>query len=289
MVRRLCMGLQELRWRRAVRYRRAGLWLTRSDDVGADDAGRQGGRSGGRAWHGDAPLPPAPERRADLDQFDRFERGVCLGAVRTASLRHVRAPPAPFAAERLGAFAHQVDGGEAGGQVSRDADHDAGLALLCDANDGDDTGTQALLAFVGEAAQVLEIDALDRARQKLHVAHETHTVRVLRSTAAHGELLLRLRQLALKAAALLKHLRETLRHIVERRLEFGRGGLRELPQVARVLARRRPGERLDAAHASRNGAVAERGNHADVAGAPDVRAAAQLHRPAHRVTATLAH
>ncbi len=73
LVRRLCMGLQELRWRRAVRYRRAGLWLTRSDDVGADDAGRQGGRSGGRAWHGDAPLPPAPERRADLDQFDCFD------------------------------------------------------------------------------------------------------------------------------------------------------------------------------------------------------------------------
>ena len=56
-----------------------------------------------------------------------------------------------------------------------------------------------------------------------------------------------------------------------------------------MLARRRPGERLDAAHASRNRAVAERGNHADVAGASDVRAAAQLHRPAHRVTATLAH
>ena len=35
MVRRLCLGLQELRRRRAVRHRRAGLWLARPDDLGA--------------------------------------------------------------------------------------------------------------------------------------------------------------------------------------------------------------------------------------------------------------
>ena len=37
---RLRLGVQELRRRRAVRHRRAGLRLARPDDVGADDAGR---------------------------------------------------------------------------------------------------------------------------------------------------------------------------------------------------------------------------------------------------------
>ena len=41
MERRLSVGLQELRRRRAVRYRGAGLWLTRPDDFRADVARRQ--------------------------------------------------------------------------------------------------------------------------------------------------------------------------------------------------------------------------------------------------------
>ena len=56
MVRRLCLGLQELRRRRAVRHGGAGLRLARPDDLGADDAGRQGGGSRSRPRHGDAPL-----------------------------------------------------------------------------------------------------------------------------------------------------------------------------------------------------------------------------------------
>ena len=61
MVGRLCLGLQELRRRRAVGHGGAGLRLARPDDLGADDAGRQGGRGRGRARHRDAALPPAPE------------------------------------------------------------------------------------------------------------------------------------------------------------------------------------------------------------------------------------
>ena len=64
MVGRLCLGLQELRRRRAVRHRGAGLRLARPDDLGADDAGRQGGRSRSRARHGDPPLSPASEGQA---------------------------------------------------------------------------------------------------------------------------------------------------------------------------------------------------------------------------------
>ncbi len=59
MVGRLCLGLQELRRRRAVGYGGAGLRLARADDERADDAGRADGGGRGRAWHGHAALPPA--------------------------------------------------------------------------------------------------------------------------------------------------------------------------------------------------------------------------------------
>jgi isocitrate dehydrogenase len=73
VVGRLCLGLQELRWRRAVGYGGAGLRLAGPDDLGADDAGRQDRGSRSRPRHGDAPLPPAPEGQGDLDQLHRLD------------------------------------------------------------------------------------------------------------------------------------------------------------------------------------------------------------------------
>ena len=61
MVRRLPLGLQELRRRRAVGYRSAGLRFARVDDIGIDHARREDNRSGSRAWHGDTTLPKASE------------------------------------------------------------------------------------------------------------------------------------------------------------------------------------------------------------------------------------
>ena len=84
MVGRLCLGLQELRRRRAVRRGGAGLRLARPDDLGADDAGRQDRGVGGRARHGDAPLPPAPEGQGDLDQLGRLDLRLDARARRTA-------------------------------------------------------------------------------------------------------------------------------------------------------------------------------------------------------------
>jgi len=52
MVGRLCLGLQELRRRCAVRHGGAGLWLARPDDQRAALAGRAHRRSGSRPWHG---------------------------------------------------------------------------------------------------------------------------------------------------------------------------------------------------------------------------------------------
>src|SRR5262249_24450927 len=197
-------------------------------------------------------------------------------------LGHVRPPAAALAAEDLGALAYQIDRGEARGEVVGDADDDTGLALLGDADDGDHPRAQALLALVGEAAQVLQINALDCARQKLHVADHAHAIGALRpSAAAHGKLLLSLRKLAFEAAPLVEHLRQALRHLFERRLELRGRRLREFAQVPRVLARRRAGERLDPAHAGGDRAVAKRGDDTNIARAFDVGAAAELHRPAH--------
>ena len=88
---RLRLGLQELRRRRAVRHRRAGLRLARPDDERADDARRQDRRGRGRARHRHAPLPPAPAGQADLDEPDRVDlRLDARAALPRADGRHAR-------------------------------------------------------------------------------------------------------------------------------------------------------------------------------------------------------
>ena len=62
----LCLGLQELRRRRAVRHRRAGLRLARPDDVRAAVARRQDGGERGGARHGDAALSASTSRAGRL-------------------------------------------------------------------------------------------------------------------------------------------------------------------------------------------------------------------------------
>src|SRR5215207_1940636 len=76
---RLRLGVQELRRRRAVRHRRAGIRIARADDLGADDPRRQGrDRSGPRHRH--PALPDAPAGPADLDQSDRVDLRLDAGA-----------------------------------------------------------------------------------------------------------------------------------------------------------------------------------------------------------------
>ena len=89
--RRHRLGLQELRRRRRVRHRGAGLRLARPDDQRADDPGRQDRRGGGRTRHGHPALPAAPAGQADLDQPDRVDLRVDQGpgAPRQAG-RHAR-------------------------------------------------------------------------------------------------------------------------------------------------------------------------------------------------------
>ena len=53
---RLCLGVQELRWRRAVRHGGAGFRLTGTDDQCSDDTGRKNSGIGSRTRHGNAAL-----------------------------------------------------------------------------------------------------------------------------------------------------------------------------------------------------------------------------------------
>ena len=49
---------------------------------------------------------------------DRLQRGVGLGAIGAAGLRHVGTAAAALAAERLGGDAHQIDRVEARGEIA---------------------------------------------------------------------------------------------------------------------------------------------------------------------------
>ena len=94
VVRRVRLGVQELRRRRPVGSGRAGLRLARADDLGADDAGRQDDRGGGRARHGHAPLSPASAGQGDLDQPDRLDLRLDRRAqVSRQVRRHARRHP----------------------------------------------------------------------------------------------------------------------------------------------------------------------------------------------------
>ena len=79
MVGRLCLGLQELRRRRAVRHGGARLRLARADDQRADDAGRQDRAGRGRARHRDPPFPPASAGARHLDQRHRLDLRLDAG------------------------------------------------------------------------------------------------------------------------------------------------------------------------------------------------------------------
>src|SRR5262245_39494276 len=98
--------------------------------------------------------------------FDRLERGLGLRGVGPARLRHVGTAAAALATKRLGTLLHEVDRIEALGEIAGDAHHDAGLAIAAHANDRDNPRANLLLALVGEAAQVLQVDAFNRARHQ---------------------------------------------------------------------------------------------------------------------------
>ena len=86
-------------------------------------------------------LLAAPDRQVKRQSHhplaDVDERALARARVefrRCERVRHVRAPAAAFAAERLGASAGKIDSVEPRHQVVCDPDHDAGLAVTADAD-----------------------------------------------------------------------------------------------------------------------------------------------------------
>src|SRR5580693_7394175 len=77
--------------------------------------------------------------------FDRRQRRIGLGAVGAAGLCQVGPAAAALAAEHNRGDARQIDRIVARDQIGRDADHDAGLAVAGDTDDGDDAGADLLL------------------------------------------------------------------------------------------------------------------------------------------------
>ena len=91
---------------------------------------------------------------------DGLERLIGARTVGAAGLGEIGAAAAPFAAERLGADAGELDRVVSASQVSGDADHEPGFALIADADYGDDAGAQLLLCVVDQSAQILRRDAV---------------------------------------------------------------------------------------------------------------------------------
>ena len=156
---------------------------------------------------GMAGTSPAMSLNPTERRFDRLQRGLGLGAVRTAGLRHVGAAAAAFAAERLGALLDQIDRVETRGEIGGDADHDAGLAVL---------GLTPTMATTPEPTCFLPSSA--RLRRSFSSMPETARANSLtsptprtpsaavgfRAAAAHGELLLGVGQIALELLALIQ-------------------------------------------------------------------------------------
>ena len=109
---RLRVGVQELRRRRAVRHRGAGLRLARPDDVGADDARRQDGRGRGGARHRHPPLPRAPEGQQDVDQPDRVDLRLDRRPRSTAASSTARPTSSAFAETLEQVCVEAVEAGE---------------------------------------------------------------------------------------------------------------------------------------------------------------------------------
>ena len=135
-----------------------------------------------------------------------------------------------------------------------------------------------LLGVVDQAAQILRRDAVDDAGEQLHAIQLADEIvgRAAAAAATKRDLALRVRQLALELAALVDDGRQPLDHFVGSDLE-------QLGRLAHAIilrgeieARGIAGQRLDAADAGGDRALAHDLEQADIAGPPDMRAAAEL-------------
>ncbi len=156
---------------------------------------------------------------------DRGQRGVGLGAVRPAGLRHVGPAAAALAAQHLGGLAHQIDRGEPRDEIGRDADDDARPCRLRWSPTSATTPEPS--CFLPSSARLFR-SLMSMPSTARAISLTSPTMRTpfasppaLRA-AAHRELLLRLGEFALELAALVEQRGEARRHLFERRLQSRR-------------------------------------------------------------------
>ena len=117
-----------------------------------------------------------------------------------------------------------------------------------------------LFAVVDQALEILGLDALDRARQQFDAARFAHAGAIgrsaRRSAAAHREFLARVGKVALEPLALFHQRGDAPRHLLDRGAQLACRVPGELHGVVGVLARMASGQRLDAADAGGNRALA---------------------------------
>ena len=201
--------------------------------------------------------------------------------LRSTRLGHVGPAAAAFATERLGAQSRQRDGVEPGGQVGGNADDDRRLALGA-RYDGDDPGADPPLQIVRQRAQLATRHVLDQPAVKCNIANPLAGRSRVAATSA-GQRPARFGQLALEPAIVVEQPRQAGR-------QLGRAGAqrhRRLPQQLLFLGKiglgRGAGQRFDTADARGHRAFADDLEQADIAGAADMGAAAQLDRIGSRI------
>ncbi len=150
-------------------------------------------------------------------------------------------------------------------------DHDARLALGCRYK-RHHAAADLLADRVGQPLQVARRHLAQIARGEPDAVHLLHLGRA----AAGGQLALQLGDLALQLPAILQQRGDTLRRL-------GRAGPQRAGDIVQPVLRlrhhrlgERAGDRLDAAHAGGDRALRQDLEVADIAGAPHMRAAAQL-------------
>ncbi len=184
-------------------------------------------------------------------RFNRFQSIAGLGAIGSAGLRHVRTAAAAFAAQGFGPSFDEIDGAPGFDEIVGHADREPRLAVLGDADDRDDTGADLLLAVIDEPAQILRIEALHRACEKLDVADVADGIALLRRAAAatEGKLTLGVGQLLFEDFAFLDEVLQPFDEVFGTRLQYARGFADALILLIEIRARPLARQCFDAAYA----------------------------------------
>ena len=215
----------------------------------------------------------ATTTRSAIHDRHRLQRRREAGRVGPAGLGHVR-PAAALAADLRGDVIDKLAGLDPVGEIRGHAGDERHLAAFGRAQH-DGRRLEPALQLIEGLAQDLGVRALDRGGQHLG-AVDVDRLRGEIAALAGREPRLEPRDFLLQGAHVVEHVRDFRRHFRRWRLERPRRFVQ--PRLGFVGIRQRAlgGHRLDAANARRDTRFGHDLEQADVAGALDVGAAAQL-------------